>query len=102
MLLNRHPGLEVYCQRCAKLEPIATHTQTMRSSTFAAGEVPAVTGGNHVRAAQQRPPLPPAAAAEEDPNGIEYFPEALPGGGGGGGGAGGRPPYIKYNSFANY
>ena len=71
----------------------------MRSSTFA-GEA----AGNHARAAVQGNHVVKHQRPPEDPNGIEYLPEALPSTGVklGGGTSGGRPPYIKYNSFANY
>ena len=74
----------------------------MRGSTFA-GE----TAGNHARAALQGNHVAKHQRPPEDPNGIEYLPEAsLPSSTGvnlgGGTGGGGRPPYIKYNSFANY
>ena len=68
--------------------PPKHRSSPMRGSTFAAGNhVREAVQGNDVK--KQRPP--------EDPNGIEYLPETLPSSGGGM-----RPPYIKYNSFANY
>ena len=68
--------------------PNKIRSSPLRSTFSAAGKA---AQGNHV-VKHHRPP--------EDPNGIECHPETLPPPHAGGGG--GRPPYIKYNSFANY
>ena len=68
--------------------PPKIRSSPLRSPFSTAGKA---AQGNHV-VKHHRPP--------EDPNGIECHPETLPPPHAGGGG--GRPPYIKYNSFANY